>query len=72
MCSIRLLQCVSVDFFSSPDGSRFLEWNKNSTDVSFGVFIINAKGILFFILFVLFQAMRSGSVLFTWLNHFAL
>ena len=33
------------------------------------------QGILFFILFVLFKAMRSGSVWFTWLkcsNHFAL
>ena len=48
--------------------------NAIRTDVSFGVFIINKKNPLFYP-FVLFQAMRSGSVWFTWLkcsNHFAL
>ena len=48
--------------------------NAIRTDVSFGVFIINARNPLFHP-FVLFQAMHSGSVWFTWLkcsNHFAL
>ena len=48
--------------------------NAIRTYVSFGVFIINKKNLLFHP-FVLFEAMRSGSVWFTWLkcsNHFAL
>ena len=45
----------SVLHFYVPDGSRFLKCNKNSTDVSFGVFIINKKNPLFhpFVLFFL-------------------
>ena len=49
-------------------------WNAIRTDVSFGVFIIYTRNPVFHP-FVLFQAMRSGSVWFTWLkcsNHFAL
>ena len=48
-------------------------WDAVRTDVSFGVFIINKRDPLFHP-FVLFQALFSGSVWFTWLkcsNHFA-
>jgi len=48
--------------------------NAIRTDVSFGVFIINERNPPFQP-FVLFQAMRSGSVWFAWLkcgNHIAL
>ena len=45
--------CGMSSIFKIPDGSRFLKGNKNSTDVSFGVFIINKKNPLFhpFVLF---------------------
>ena len=48
--------------------------NAVRTDVSSGVFIVNTRNPVFYP-FVLFQAMCSGSVWFTWLkcsNHFAL
>ena len=64
--------CGTSSIFKSQMAVDFS--NAIRTYVSFGVFIINKKNPLFHI-FVLFEAMRSGSVWFTWLkcsNHFAL
>ena len=87
ICSIWLLQCalcwclkkiqtccfeVLYSQFTSQVAVGFSK--AITTDVSFGVFIINKRNPLFHP-FVLFQAMCSGSVWFTWLkcgNHFAL
>ena len=61
--------------FYVPDGSRFFKCNKNRCFFwSFHLFIINKMINPLFHLFVLFQAMHSGSVWFTWpkcSNHFA-
>ena len=86
-CNVR---CVDVLFFSNMVlrsytancGTPSIFMSQMAVDfsnairiyVSFGVFIINKKTPLFHPI-VLFEAMRSGSVWFTWLkcnNHFAL
>ena len=72
-CCFEVLysQLWNVLHFMSQTAVGF--WNAIRTDVYFGVFIINKRNPLFHP-FVLFQAMRSGSVWFTWLkcgDHFA-
>ena len=57
--------CGTSSIFISQMAAAF--WNAIRTDVSFGVFIINTRNPVFYP-FVLFQAMRSGSVWFTWLK----